>query len=101
MPSCNSQFQYMYMIYTHPINHRILSFEKSIVSFACIYELFYDCKKIICITGKGPMAKKGKVPDISTNDRVSVFLELAEAHTALGETVSLYQIFCHHFVSYR
>lgn len=36
--------------------------------------------------GKGPMAKKGKVPDISTNDRVSVFLELAEAHTALGET---------------
>ncbi|XP_052715713.1 tetratricopeptide repeat protein 21B-like isoform X1 [Crassostrea angulata] len=36
--------------------------------------------------GKGPMAKKGKVPDIGTNDRVSVFLELAEAHTALGET---------------
>lgn len=36
--------------------------------------------------GKGPMAKKGKMPDISTNDRVSVFLELAEAHTALGET---------------
>lgn len=43
----------------------------------------------MCITGKGPMAKKGKVPDIGTNDRVSVFLELAEAHTALGETVSL------------
>lgn len=37
-------------------------------------------------SGKGPMAKKGKGTDISTNDRVSVFLELAEAHTALGET---------------
>ncbi|XP_048728803.1 tetratricopeptide repeat protein 21B-like isoform X2 [Ostrea edulis] len=36
--------------------------------------------------GKGPMSKKGKMPDIGTNDRVSVFLELAEAHTALGET---------------
>lgn len=47
------------------------------------------------------MAKKGKGTDISTNDRVSVFLELAEAHTALGETVSLFQIFCHYFVSYR
>lgn len=53
---------------------------------------FYD-NKIMCITGKGPMAKKGKVPDIGTNDRVSVFLELAEAHTALGETVSLCQIY--------
>nr|XP_022305930.1 tetratricopeptide repeat protein 21B-like isoform X1 [Crassostrea virginica] len=37
-------------------------------------------------SGKGSMPKKGKVLDISTNDRVSVFLELAEAHTALGET---------------
>lgn len=41
------------------------------------------------------MAKKGKGTDISTNDRVSVFLELAEAHTALGETVSLFKIFCY------
>lgn len=39
------------------------------------------------------MPKKGKVLDISTNDRVSVFLELAEAHTALGETVSDYHVY--------
>lgn len=104
MPSCISQFEYTYMIYTHPINHRVLSFEQSTVSFAYIYayiNCFMIAKKIICITGKGPMAKKGKGTDISTNDRVSVFLELAEAHTALGETVSFFQIFCHHFVSYR
>ncbi|XP_061174848.1 tetratricopeptide repeat protein 21B-like isoform X2 [Saccostrea echinata] len=36
--------------------------------------------------GKGQMPKKGKMLDISTNDRVSVYLELAEAHTSLGET---------------
>lgn len=98
MPSCISQFEYTYMIYTHPINHRVLSFEQSTVSFAYIYayiNCFMIAKKIICITGKGPMAKKGKGTDISTNDRVSVFLELAEAHTALGETVSLFKIFCY------
>lgn len=74
------------------ITHNSLYFEYW-EGYTCKYWFsFYD-NKIMCITGKGPMAKKGKVPDIGTNDRVSVFLELAEAHTALGETVSLCQIY--------
>lgn len=74
------------------ITHNSLYFE-CWEGYTSIYWLsFYD-NKIMCITGKGPMAKKGKVPDIGTNDRVSVFLELAEAHTALGETVCLCQIY--------
>lgn len=74
------------------ITHNSLYFEYW-EGYTCIkWFSFYD-SKVMCITGKGPMAKKGKVPDIGTNDRVSVFLELAEAHTALGETVSLRQIY--------
>lgn len=34
------------------------------------------------------MQKKGKVQDISVIDRVSVFLELAEAHRLLDEKVT-------------
>lgn len=58
MPSCNSQFEYMYMIYTYPINHRVLSFEKSTVSFACIYKLFYDCKRDNAYYRKGTHGKE-------------------------------------------
>ncbi|KAK3106370.1 hypothetical protein FSP39_018677 [Pinctada imbricata] len=36
-------------------------------------------------SGKGTSQKKAKVQEISVNDRVSVFLELAEAHRVLGE----------------
>lgn len=35
--------------------------------------------------GRGNVPKKGKATAISVNDRVSVFLELAEAHRLLGE----------------
>ncbi len=34
------------------------------------------------------MGKKSKAVDIGVNDRVSVFLELAEAHRVIGEQVS-------------
>lgn len=40
------------------------------------------------ITGVGSAGSKGKGQQISINDRVSVFLELAEAHRNLGEQVS-------------
>jgi methenyltetrahydromethanopterin cyclohydrolase len=36
------------------------------------------------------MVKKGKVEEIGVNDRVSVFLELAEAHRLLDEKVKNY-----------
>ena len=53
-------------------------------SFSC-----FECKPVehlffLCATAA---KKSGKVQEISVNDRVSVFLELAEAHRMLDEQV--------------
>ena len=40
----------------------------------------------VCVTSGSQMTAKKSV-NISTNDRVSVFLELAEAHRLAGEQV--------------
>lgn len=60
MPSCISQFEYMYMIYT---SYKSQSFElwtkySVICIYICIYKLFYDCKKNNLYYRKGTYGKE-------------------------------------------
>ena len=61
-----------------------------------LYFSGFECESVKCLVLCLSAAKKsGKVQEISVNDRVSVFLELAEAHRMLDEQVRHFVVSLH------
>ncbi|XP_063424970.1 tetratricopeptide repeat protein 21B-like [Mytilus trossulus] len=79
---------YNFQIKDHPLYHlikaRILKKQGDLAEAVKTLQLAMVLPGVK-ITGRTAMQKKGKVQDISVIDRVSVFLELAEAHRLLDE----------------
>ncbi|KAJ8306896.1 hypothetical protein KUTeg_014980 [Tegillarca granosa] len=74
---------YNFEVRDHPLYHLIKA--RILKKQGELAEAVKTLQTAMTLPGKGAPVRKVKAQDISVNDRVSVFLELAEAHRLLGE----------------